>query len=118
MNETGNGRTNSLEDMKKSEEAKAARRADLLFKAESRRNKLLGLWAAERMGHADPAAYAAEIVAVVFVTPGIENIHKKLHADLEAAGTPVPLTEIARKSQELFLVAEAQILEEFGGPTT
>ncbi len=116
MNDKGNGRTNSLEDMKKSEEAKAARRAEMLFKAESRRNKLLGLWAAEHMGHADPAAYAAEIVAVVFVTPGIENIHKKLHADLEAAGKPIPLTEIARKSQELFLVAEAQVLEEFGGP--
>ncbi len=114
----GEGRTNSLEDLKKSEEAKAARRAEVLFKAESRRNKLLGLWAAERMGHADPAAYAAEIVAVVFVTPGIDNVHKKLHADLEAAGKPVPLDEISRKSQELFLLAEAQVAEESGGPSS
>lgn len=115
MTTRGEGRTNSLEDLKRSEEAKAARKAEALFKAESRRNKLLGLWAAERMGHADPAAYAAEIVAVVFVTPGIENVHKKIYADLETAGQPVSLAEIARKSLDLFLVAEAQVAEELGG---
>ena len=105
----GEGLRNSLEDKKKSEEAKAARKAELLFKAESRRNKLLGLWAAERMGHDDPAAYAAEIVAVVFVKPGIENVYNRLFVDLETAGKPVPLDEIAKKAQELFVIAQEQV---------
>ncbi len=103
---------NSHEERKKSEEAKAAHKAELLFKAESRRNKLLGLWAAERMGHADPDAYAAEIVAAVFLKPGLAHVHQKLHDDLQAAGKPASLTEIETKSLQLLIVAKEQVAAE------
>ena len=54
----------TFDDREKAEEARQARKAELRFKAEARRNKLFGLWAAERMRHAEPATYAAEIVGL------------------------------------------------------
>jgi len=100
---------NTFEEKKKSEEAKAAIKAENLFKAESRRNKLLGLWAAERMAHDDPDAYAAAIVASVFATPGLDKLHQRLGDDLEAAGIAVSAEEIIAKSEELLILAKEQI---------
>ena len=102
----------TFEDRKKAEEARQARKAELRFKTEARRNKLIGLWAAERMGHADPAAYAAEVVIVALEQPGDDDIAGKIIADLEAAGQPITRDAFNAKASELFTLAEEQVFAE------
>ncbi len=61
------------------------------FKATARRNKLLGLWAAQKMGKSGDAAeeYAAALVTTGLVGVGADLIFKKLRADFDAARVPV-----------------------------
>ena len=85
-------------------EAKFARDAELQFKVAARRNRLLGLWAADKLGHAGDAAdaYAKTIVAADFEEAGDEDVIRKLVADL----APVGVGEAAVREA---LVAQAQI---------
>ena len=103
-----------FEDRQKGQEAKFAHDADLRFKAEARRNKLLGLWAAEQMGMSEEHArdYAAEVVASDFQESGDEDVFRKVSADLKAKN--VTMTEEAIRQKMVQLVAEAreQILSE------
>ena len=62
----GDDLMNNLEDRKNAFENKFAHDAEMQFKAEARRNKLVGLWAAELMGKDDPAAYAKEVIKADF----------------------------------------------------
>src|SRR5436190_4587441 len=61
---------------------------ELKFKATSRRNKLLGLWAAEKMGRSgtDADAYAKEVVIADFEEAGDDDVFRKVRKDLDAAG--------------------------------
>lgn len=81
------------------------------FKAEARRNKLLGLWAAEKLGKggADAEAYAKEVVAADFEEAGDADVLRKLAADFGAKGITVGEHEIRAKMGELMAVAAAQI---------
>ena len=74
----------SIEKRKNSEEAKYKLDAEMLFKAKARRNKLLGLWAAERMGmsQSEAEAYAGEVVRADLAEPGIEDVVRKVQHDL------------------------------------
>ncbi|MGH9695134.1 MAG: DUF1476 domain-containing protein, partial [Bryobacteraceae bacterium] len=69
-------------------EGKFAHDEALRFKAIARRNKLIGLWAAQRIGKsgADADAYASEVVIADFHEPGDEDVIRKLVNDLEVAG--------------------------------
>lgn len=79
------------------------------FKAEARRNRLLGLWAAEKLGKAgdDAAAYAKEVVAADFEEAGDGDVLRKVAADL--AGKGVTEADVRVKMDELAAVAAAQI---------
>lgn len=79
------------------------------FKAEARRNKLLGLWAAEKLGKTgdDAAAYAKEVVAADFEEAGDTDVLRKVVNDL--AGKGVTELEIRKKMEELLAVAVAQV---------
>ena len=103
-----------FDDREKAQEAKFARDAELRFKAEARRNKLLGLWAAEHMGmSADHAKeYAAEVVASDFEEAGDEDVFRKISADLKAKGASVSDDMIRKKMTELVSVAREQVLSE------
>jgi hypothetical protein len=81
------------------------------FKAEARRNKLLGLWAAEKLGKsgADADAYAKEVVASDFEEAGDSDVLRKLTGDFGAKGVAVTEAEIRAKMGELMAVAAAQI---------
>jgi hypothetical protein len=81
---------------------------ELKFKAEARRNRLLGLWAAEKLGIAGDAAsaYAKEVVAADFEPAGVLP---KVLSDLTAKGTVVTEREISAKMAELMAVAVAQV---------
>jgi len=80
---------------------------ELRFKATARRNKLLGLWAAERLGKTGPDAdaYAKSIVLADFNEPGDGDVIRKVHQDLAAAGQPSD--EAALKSKLGQLMARA-----------
>lgn len=103
---------NSFTDREKAQEAKFAHDDELRFKAEARRNKLLGFWVAEKLGHPDPAAYAAEVVASDFVEAGEEDVFRKVSGDLKAAEIVVSEEEIRAKMSELEGVAKQQVLNE------
>lgn len=101
-------------DREKGQEAKFAHDSELRFKAEARRNKLLGLWAAEHMGLSDEHAkeYAAEVVAADFEEAGDEDVFRKLSGDLKAKGVSVSDDMIRQKMSELVGVARDQVLNE------
>ena len=65
-------------------ENKYAHDAEMLFKAEARRNKLLGMWAAGLMGKSDEdaAAYAREVIQADFEEAGDEDVYRKVSGDL------------------------------------
>lgn len=103
-----------FKDREKGHEAKFAHDAELRFKAEARRNKLLGLWAAEQMGMSEEKAkaYAAEVVAADFAEAGDEDVFRKVAADIKAKGAPVSDEMIRKKMAELIPVAREQVLAE------
>ncbi len=104
----------SFDDREKGEELKFARDSELRFKAEARRNKLLGLWAAEHMGLSEDHAkeYAAEVVAADFEEAGDDDVFRKISTDLKAKGAPVTDDMIRAKMSELMATAKEQILTE------
>jgi hypothetical protein len=84
---------------------------ELKFKAEARRNKLLGLWAAEKLGKsgADADAYAKEVVAADFEEAGDGDVLRKVLGDLTAKGTGVTEADVRAKMSDLLAAAVAQI---------
>ena len=84
---------------------------ELKFKATSRRNKLLGLWAAEKLGLSGAAAdaYAKEVVMSDFDEAGDDDVLRKVHKDLDAKGVAQSDQQIRRVMDELMGTAIAQI---------
>src|SRR5471030_689513 len=80
------------------------------FKAEARRNKLLGLWAAEKLGMSGDAAnaYAREIVAADFEEGG-SGVVRKVTGDFDAKGVAITERELRVKMDELMAQAIAQV---------
>ena len=72
-------------------ESKFARDEELRFKSTARRNRLLGLWAAEKLGKSgdDAEAYAREVVRSDMEEAGDEDVFRKVRADFDAAGVTV-----------------------------
>ena len=103
-----------FDDRKKAAEARFAHDSELKFRAEARRNKLLGMWAAEHMGLSEEHAkeYAAEVVAADFEEAGDEDVFRKISGDLKAKGASVSDEAIRLKMTELAQVAKEQILSE------
>lgn len=101
-----------FDERKKGQEAKFAFDAEKKFRAEARRNKLLGLWAAEQMGHPDPAAYAAEVIASDFEEAGDEDVFRKISGDMAKNGANVSEADIRAKMVELVPLAQEQVLSE------
>ena len=101
----------SMKDREEGFERKFAFDEELRFKATARRNKLLGLWAAEKMGLSADSAdqYAGAVVRADFEQPGEEDVYRKIAQDLEGAGLTVSEGEIRRKMDELASVAREQI---------
>jgi hypothetical protein len=90
-------------------EKKFAIDADLKFKAEARRNRLLGLWAAGQLGLSGDAAtaYAREAVANAFAEGGDKAVVGRIVDDLSAKG--ITEDEIRRQMAELMAQAVAQV---------
>ena len=100
-----------FDDRENAFEAKFAHDAEMKFKAEARRNKLLGLWAAQRLGkHGEDAqAYAREVIKADFEEAGHEDVVRKVMGDL---GDNATEAELRAKMAELLVEAKAQLLNE------
>jgi len=81
------------------------------FKAEARRNKLLGLWVAEKLGLAGEAAsaYAKDVIAAEFQEAGDADVVRKVIGDLKAKGIAVTEQQVRVKMDELMAQAIAQV---------
>ncbi len=101
----------TFDDRENAFENKFAHDAQMQFKAEARRNKLLGLWAAELLGKTgdDADAYAKEVVKSDFEEAGDEDVYRKVSGDL---GDKASEPEIRAKMTELMAVAKAQLVDE------
>jgi hypothetical protein len=84
---------------------------DLKFKATARRNKLLGLWAAQKLGLAgtDADAYAKEVVMSDFEEAGDHDVFRKIRKDFDAKGVVQSDDDIRRIMNELLATAVAQV---------
>lgn len=103
----------NLEDRQKGFENKFAHEAELKFKAVARRNKLLGLWAAEKLGKKgeEAAAYARDVVMADLEAAGDNDLVGKLLKDFGRAGVVVPVGDIEKQMEELLPIAHRQIME-------
>ena len=103
-----------FEDRQKGQEAKFAFDSEKKFKAEARRNKLLGIWAAELLGLTGDAAnsYAAEVVASDFTSAGDGDVLAKVSGDLKAKGVAVDEAAVRQKMDALVYVANQQVAAE------
>src|SRR5205807_6230382 len=84
---------------------------ELKFKANARRNKLLGLWAAEKLGlsGAQADAYAKEVVMADFEEPGDHDVFRKIRKDFDTKGIAQSDHQIRRTMDELMAKAVAEI---------
>jgi hypothetical protein len=92
-------------------ERKFAHDEELRFKATARRNKLFGLWAAEKLGLSGASAetYAKEVVASDFEEPGDHDVFRKVRKDFDAKGVAASDDEIRQIMNELLARAVAQL---------
>ena len=81
------------------------------FKAEARRNRLLGLWVAEKLGLSGEAAstYAKEVVAAEFQEAGDADVVRKVMGDLKAKGVAITEQQLRVKMGELTAQAVAEV---------
>jgi hypothetical protein len=81
------------------------------FKAEARRNKLLGLWVADKLGMSgdEANAYAREVVAADFEEAGDGDVVRKVMGDLKAKGIAMSEPELRAKMDELMALAVMQV---------
>jgi hypothetical protein len=81
------------------------------FKAIARRNKLLGLWVAEKLGISGDAAvaYAKEVVVAEFGAAGSAGVVRKVMGDLSAKGVAISEAELGVKMAELLALALTQV---------
>jgi hypothetical protein len=88
-------------------ERKFAHDEEVRFKARARRNKLIGLWAAAKLGLAGDAAeaYAKEIVIVDFEEPGDDDVFARIRKDFDAKGVDQSDHQIRRTIDEMMAKA-------------
>jgi hypothetical protein len=101
----------TFEDREKGFERKFAHDEELKFKATARRNKLLGLWAAGKLGLSGDEAqsYAREVVKADLAEPGEEDVFRKVRGDFDAKGVDQSDHQIRRMMGELMAEAVHQI---------
>jgi hypothetical protein len=100
-----------MSDRQKGFENKFAHDAELRFKAEARRNKLLGLAVADMLGKTSDAAaaYAKDVVASDFEEAGDDDVVRKVMADLAAGGVAMSEADLRAKMADLMDEAIAQV---------
>lgn len=98
-------------EREKAFEAKFKLDEELRFKATARRNRLLGVWAAEQMGlnESEAEAYAKEVVKADFEEPGDDDVLQKVLTDLQGKGVETSDRLVRKQMDELMGVAVEQV---------
>lgn len=101
----------TFDDREKGFETKYQRDQEFQFKVTVRRNKLLGLWIAEKLGlaGAEAESYAKDVVAADFEKPGDDDVVDKVMADVAAKGIDVGEKDVRREMARLMDVAREQL---------
>lgn len=101
----------TFDSRKEGFERKFAHDQELMFKAHARRNKALGLWAAEKLGMsgADAEAYARTVIAADFEEAGDDDVFRKIRADFDAKKVEQSDHQIRRTMDEMLQTAVAEI---------
>src|SRR5689334_6987665 len=101
----------AFEDREKGYERKFAHDQELKFRATARRNKMLGLWAAEQLGLSgeEAQAYAKEVIKADLEIPGDDDVFRKIRRDFDAKGVQKSDHQIRSKIVDLMGVAISQI---------
>lgn len=100
-----------MNDRKEAFERKFAHDEELKFKATAKRNKALGMWAAEKLGKTDDEAkvYALEVIEADFEEAGDEDVFRKIRSDFDTAGVEQSDHQIRRTMDELLQQAIEEI---------
>ena len=103
-----------FEEREKGVEARFKMDQEAEFKVDARRNKLLGLWLAERLGlpQSEHAPYAQEVVLSDLEEPGVQDIIRKVLKDIEQHGAKIGESDIRMKLNEFRDAAIEQIANE------
>jgi len=103
----------TFDDREKAFEAKYARDEDMAFRVIARRNRLLGQWAAAKMGLTpeETDAYAKAVIQADFEEAGDEDVVRKLLGDLLAAGVEVDDATVRRALSDQMVEARRQLME-------
>lgn len=103
----------TFDDRERAFETQFARDEEMQFRIHARRNKLLGLWAAEKMGltAAEAQPYATSVVQADFEEAGDEDVIRKVLGDLTAAGVEIDDTAIRGMLAEKTVEARRQLME-------
>ncbi|TDI60110.1 MAG: DUF1476 domain-containing protein [Alphaproteobacteria bacterium] len=103
-----------FDNREKAFEAKYARDEELSFNVMARRNKLLGLWAAEKMGMSPSESqdYAIEVVKSDFEEEGDHDVFRKVKGDLDAKQVDISDHQVRREMEEQLVEAKRQVMEE------
>jgi hypothetical protein len=104
----------TFEEREKAFEAKYRHDQETRFKVTVRRNKLLGYWAAERLGLTgeDAEAYAKAVIAADFAKPGDDDVIEKILEDFTASGVEMSEHRLRKELDRLETVAKEQIRTE------
>ncbi|MEX6725327.1 DUF1476 domain-containing protein [Parapedomonas caeni] len=103
----------TFDNREKAFEEKFARDAELQFKVTARRNKLLGLWAAEllKLTPEEAEAYAKQVVHADFEEVGEEDVFRKVYGDLSARGVDVSEHQVRKAMDDKMVEARRQFIE-------
>jgi hypothetical protein len=107
----------TFDERESSFEAKFKHDKELQFKVNARRNKLLGLWAANLLGihGADAETYAKEVVKSDFVTPGDHDVLHKVLGDFQARKVEMSEHRLRKQMDDLMKIATEQVQHEVRG---
>ena len=104
----------TFDEREKGFEQKYKHDQEVQFKVNARRNKLLGLWAAQEMGITGAAAdaYAKEVVQADFEKPGDSDVIAKVLKDLQAKGKAMTEGQLRKQLDSLLAIAKEQIMKQ------
>ena len=105
-----------FDDREKAFESMSARDQEMQFKIVARRNRLLGHWAAKKMGlsEAEAEAYAKDVIRADFEEAGDEDVIRKLLGDLISAGVEIDESSIRQALEHKTVEARRQFMEAQG----
>lgn len=103
----------SFDDRERAFETKFARDEEMAFRVTARRNRLVGQWAAAKMGLTpeETDAYAKAVVQADFEETGDDDVIRKLVGDLTAASIEISEAEVRRALEEATVDARRQLME-------